>query len=92
MQIFVFAARASELHIDAAKQKERVATLNSCTCVTAPRTTAFILKTFNFTLESMTCPVVTPNANTARGETLQNVNCSSAIDLLIVLPCEISLL
>lgn len=34
---------------------------------------------------------MTPNANTARGETLRNVNCSTAVDLLIILPCGILL-
>lgn len=41
---------------------------------------------FYLTLKSATCPEVNLNANTAWGETLQNVNCSSAVDLLIILP------
>lgn len=44
---------------------------------------------FCLTLKSVTCPEVNLNANTAWGETLQNVNCSSAVDLLIMLPCGI---
>lgn len=43
------------------------------------------------TLKSVSCPEVNPNAITASGETVGNVNCYSAVDLLIMLPSRISL-